>query len=153
MSIKEPRYNKKNLRLNKDGSYWFDIIFGFIRFSTILIVIVHFILNDSNFKFLIYPFSVCIFIFVSYVLWNDDNLDKIYTGKTKEENLNLIKNCLTHLNWHYNKKSKHIELTSNTYLLKCVSPSIFEEDNYIFFNYNFFFYHYKLFCLVERIKT
>ena len=137
MSFKEPRYNKKNLRLNKDGSYWFDIIFGFIRFSTILIVIVHFILNDSNFKFLIYPFSVCIFIFVSYVLWNDDNLDKIYTGKTKEENLNLIKNCLTHLNWHYNKKSKHIELTSNTFLLKCVSPSIFEEDNYIFFNFKY----------------
>ena len=98
MSIKEPRYNKKNLRLNKDGSYWFDIIFGFIRFSTILIVIVHFILN---------------------------------------ENLNLIKNCLTHLNWHYNKKSKHIELTSNTYLLKFVNPSIFEEDNYIFFNFKY----------------
>ena len=137
MNYKEPRYNKKKLRLNKGEFYWFDIIFGFIRFSIVLIIIFHFILNDSNFKFLIYPFSICIFIIVSYILWNDDNLDKIYTGKTKEENHNLIKNCLTDLNWHYNKKSKNIELTCNTFLLKCVCPCIFEEENYIFFNFKY----------------
>jgi hypothetical protein len=137
LAIEEQRFNKKKLRLNKRESYWFDIIFGFFRLSTILIIIVQFILNESNFEFLIFPFSVSIFIFVSFILWNDDNLDKIYTGKTKEENLKLIKNCLTELNWQYNNKSKYIELTCNTYLLKCCSPSIFEEDNYIFFNFKY----------------
>jgi hypothetical protein len=126
-----------NLRQTKSFDYWYDIIMGGLLTSGILISIGGLILLTNHLTFWFYSYATLCVAIIAYFQWHDDNFTIIKTGLSKAKNYSLVTECLDSLNWHYDKKTTHVDLTLNKYILKFLRPTIIPESDNIYINFQY----------------
>jgi hypothetical protein len=137
MQILKKEYNQDQLRLNKSIGDWWDIIWGGLLTSLILIAIGNIALRNLNLNLWLYPYYVLCILIVAYYQWRDDNLTIVQTGFSRAENMNLVTSCLDKLEWHYDKKKTRIDLENNKYFLKFLNPTIVPDSERILINFQY----------------
>jgi hypothetical protein len=117
---------------------WYDMVVGTIVGSCIygpIAVLIVMKLGASR------PFNwitlLIVLAFIIYSYWVDGKVKLIKTGLTEEENLKVLREVFTKLNWPTKEYSNQIKIQDSKYILKFIHPTIIYVDNYIAYNFQY----------------
>lgn len=78
-----------------------------------------------------------VFLFIIYSYWVNGKVKLIKTGRTKDENLKLLRKVFAALDWPTKEYANQIELQDSKYILKFIDPTIIYSDDYIGYNFQY----------------